>query len=926
MIGKTFNHYTIVRKLGEGGMGLVYLAKDTSLDRNVALKFLPESLQQDPTARKLFLREAKSAAALDHPYICNIFQVGEEEGTAFIAMEYVPGETLKEMMIDGPLPLNEAIRIAVEIAEAIEKAHQEGIVHRDLKPSNIMLTPEGHVKVMDFGLAKQVVTIGQDEGADLTASLTMEGATVGTPGYMSPEQLRGERLDTRSDLFSFGIILFEMLTGTHPFKREQPYGTALAILSDPPPQLEEYLPDPPKPLKAILEKTLMKGPDQRYFPTSELRQEISSLLEPGIQRSRLLERPALLAMGIVLAVLIAGVFSLVSRRGSPIAVDFTNYEFITLAGEADDEIRGAWSSDGAEVVYQQRFADLDWRIMRRPLDAIAPQTLLSLPVHWSPYYLFWSHGDTTIYYDDYGRYLAKYPPDGIVDDEEMVLSRLVYAADIHPTENLIACWGPDGLTIERTDSLAVDSFDSFLPLTGDPRSTRAYIRFSPDGRSLGLITSRLSNDPSVESGSGESGSGNRADSGTGDSGRFGFWVIPWPCSEGMKIKEAFEEELMPLEEIPSFDWLSDSEHVVISLDGSLWIGNTRKSDLYQILKLPTSRAINPAVSPDGNRILYDQEVTNFDLIEIPFDGSEPHVIMNTSELESSPSYSRDTGVLAYRFGHSRIRLDDPDSTSDTIIDLLDSLPAEIKPAEILDPVVISPDGEWLAFRVSGQHSGMGVWMLSTQGWGEARRVFPNNGTEIENLGFSWSPDSQSLAACNRNMSGDTRTRLEIVQRSNIEVSRTVHTSHVADLFFWMPTWSPDSQWIACLTNDQAGREVLLISPDNENTTRRISNPSFGWDRQNIVLFWSRDERTLYLASTYLQQEHQRGLWAIDIENDTSNKIRGFSQELELLSPVDYGLLGSLTPSGNSFITTRGTHQSDLIILKGFPLPKMRSRR
>jgi len=310
VIGKTFHHYTIVKKLGEGGMGLVYLADDTSLDRKVALKFLPESLQQDPTARKLFLREAKSAAALDHPFICNIFQVGEEDGTVFIAMEYVQGETLKDVMIDGPIPLNETIRIAAEIAEAMEKAHQEGIIHRDLKPSNIMLTPEGHVKVMDFGLAKQVVTIEQGEGADLTVSL-------GTPGYMSPEQLRGERLNTRSDLFSFGILLFEMLTGTHPFKREQPFATALAILSDPPPQLDEYLSDPPKPLIAILEKTLRKDSDQRFSSTSELREGLFALLTAGIQRPRLLERPALIATGIMLVVLIAGLFLRSEVRGHP---------------------------------------------------------------------------------------------------------------------------------------------------------------------------------------------------------------------------------------------------------------------------------------------------------------------------------------------------------------------------------------------------------------------------------------------------------------------------------------------------------------------------------------------------------------------------------------------------------------------------------
>ena len=164
MIGNTLSHYKIISKLGQGGMGEVFLAQDTSLDRKVALKFLPAEMQEDPTARKRFLREAKSAAALDHPFICKIYEVGEAEEKSFIAMEYVQGMTLSQKLTDGPLPLKNALETSAEIAEALEAAHKQNIVHRDLKPSNIMLTPEGHVKVMDFGLAKRVSSAeGQDE-------------------------------------------------------------------------------------------------------------------------------------------------------------------------------------------------------------------------------------------------------------------------------------------------------------------------------------------------------------------------------------------------------------------------------------------------------------------------------------------------------------------------------------------------------------------------------------------------------------------------------------------------------------------------------------------------------------------------------------------------------------------------------------------
>jgi serine/threonine protein kinase len=239
MIGHTISHYKITEKLGEGGMGGVYLAEDTGLKRKVALKFLPDYLQQDEVAQKRFLREAQSAAALDHPFICNIFEVGEADGKNFIAMEYVKGQTLKEKLLEGPVPLKQTLQIGMEIAEALEEAHKAGIAHRDLKPANIMLTSGGHVKVMDFGLAKKVVDEDGTE-QDITSALTREGTTLGTIAYMSPEQLRGKTVDTRSDIFSFGIVLYELLSGVHPFRKPKQVETTNAILSEDPTPLSRY--------------------------------------------------------------------------------------------------------------------------------------------------------------------------------------------------------------------------------------------------------------------------------------------------------------------------------------------------------------------------------------------------------------------------------------------------------------------------------------------------------------------------------------------------------------------------------------------------------------------------------------------------------------------------------------------------------------
>jgi formylglycine-generating enzyme required for sulfatase activity/predicted Ser/Thr protein kinase len=267
-----------VEKIGEGGMGQVYLAEDTSLDRKVALKFLPAGLQADPVAHKRFIREAKSAAAIDHPFICNIHEVSQtDDGRDFIVMEYVDGKTLREKLDHGILQLAETLQLASEIAEALDKAHTQGIVHRDLKPANIMITPEGHAKVMDFGLAKSLEA-SEEPGVQLTAPLTQEGSTLGTVYYMSPEQVQGEQVDTRSDIFSFGIILYEMLTGKHPFRRATQMATVSAILNQDPPPPTTDQGKVSKRLERIVERMLAKDAAQRYPDVRELKRDLSKSL------------------------------------------------------------------------------------------------------------------------------------------------------------------------------------------------------------------------------------------------------------------------------------------------------------------------------------------------------------------------------------------------------------------------------------------------------------------------------------------------------------------------------------------------------------------------------------------------------------------------------------------------------------------------
>jgi tetratricopeptide (TPR) repeat protein/tRNA A-37 threonylcarbamoyl transferase component Bud32 len=280
-------HYGLLSLVGKGGMGEVYLAQDAKLDRRVAIKFLPDELHKDPKARERFLREAKAAAALDHPFICKVFETGEFRGRSYIVMEYVEGKSLSGRIAEGPLPLPDALKAALEVCEALEVAHAKGIVHRDLKPSNLICTPQGHIKVMDFGLAKYIVS--EPTGAlpptlsrTMTAvaeqpSITTPGVVVGTIAYMSPEQARGEPVDARTDIFSLGVVLAEMVSGKRPFDRPTPLETLTAVLRDNPPpvHVKPKVLDPD--LGRILSRAMAKEASARYQNVTEMAEDLRKL-------------------------------------------------------------------------------------------------------------------------------------------------------------------------------------------------------------------------------------------------------------------------------------------------------------------------------------------------------------------------------------------------------------------------------------------------------------------------------------------------------------------------------------------------------------------------------------------------------------------------------------------------------------------------
>ena len=397
MIGRVVSHYEILAKLGEGGMGVLYRARDTHLDRLVALKILPADKVADPERRRRFVQEARAASALNHPHIVTVYDIDEADGVHFIAMEHVEGTTLADRIGRRGLPLQDALKQAAQIADALAQAHAKGIVHRDLKPANVMVTADGVTKVLDFGLAKLVETeVSEEETTDLKPA-TDEGMVVGTAAYMSPEQAQGRRVDARSDIFSFGSVLYEMVTGRRAFVGESKVSTLAAILKEEPRPPSDLVPAVPRELERLIQHCMRKDPARRFQHMDDVRTLLEQLREDSESGKLPVATPPsraafsrLWVVGVAVAALtlVVGAWLWLSRPTAPaLEAPLVATPLTTSPGF---EVHPSFSPDGNEVAFAWNGEKEDnWDIYRKLIGPGEPLRLTRDPAWdyspaWSP--------------------------------------------------------------------------------------------------------------------------------------------------------------------------------------------------------------------------------------------------------------------------------------------------------------------------------------------------------------------------------------------------------------------------------------------------------------------------------------------------------------------------------------------------------------
>ena len=875
-IGNWLGPYEIVGRLGAGGMGEVYRARDSRLNREIALKILAEEFAKDAGRRARFEQEAHTAAALIHPNIVGLHDVGEQDGVMYIVSDLVAGETLGAIIAHGPMAIKKLLDIAAQIADGMSCAHAAGIVHRDLKPANIMITPEGRAKILDFGLARQTVkqaAVGNSEAP----TVTEPGSVMGTVQYMSPEQARGQAVDHRSDQFSFGLILYEMAAGRRAFGAPEPLATMMAIVNEEAPPIERAI---PAPLRWTIDRCLAKERADRYESSRDLYQELRNLRdhasEAVSQQAMAVAGPQRwrhwsLAAGSFCLGLLCMLMVWLLAAPEPVP-DQSQYRITPFAFDPGGQSSPVWSPDGKAVAYSARGDPGSLQVFLRRLDSEVPVQVTHIAETATP--AGWSADGSRILFQSSRQPQGLWSIAAVGGDPLPVLG-----LDSDSTSGPIAV-APDGKAVALScrDERGFWGLCVSSPLgsplkrySPEPFATReivdrAAMAFSPDGRSIMLLF-----DDFVSK-------SRRA------------WLLPYPPDPGTSPRQVLPD-LPGYGSLVYLSWTPDSRHLVLSMrirpgvPDQLWDADVISGKCHLILGR-TGLARNPAVSPDGRRILFAELTIDFDVVSASLDGSAPKKLIATDRSEMMPDWAAKQAVLTYvtdRNGPEEIWVRSANIDRPVVTER--DFPAGTT-LRFMGPS-LSPQGDRIVYKRLGRDNSR-LWISAASG-GSLIALTDERAMEYPG---SWSPDAVWFA-----YTRESGAALDLMKvKTSGQASPEVLKAGVGE---GIPSWSPSGEWIAL------GDE--LISPDGKSIR------SLGRHGSRYYMF-SADGRLVYGMRS---EGSHNNLFSVDVASGLERIVGDLGAEFRPASPLTPGIRFSLAPDGKSFVYTIGRTSKNLWLLEGF---------
>ena len=886
--GDFLGPYQILAPLGAGGMGEVYRARDPRLGREVAIKILHEESAADVSRRARFEFEARAVAALNHPNILSVYDFASDNGRYYIVSELVMGESLRARVDRSPIGIRELYRIAVQLTDGLSAAHAAGIAHRDLKPENVMLTTDGRIKILDFGLARQTALATSAESETRTQGNTLPGTVLGTVAYMSPEQVRGIPADHRSDQFSFGTLLYELAAGSRPFTRETFAQTMTAILTEEPPPLDSKV---PAPLRWTIARCHEKDPAARYDSTRDLYHDLCTQQEhlsevvttteasTPVRVTRKERRrwlfTAPIAVGLLVGVF-AGWFSK-PAGGGPGQLRFTPKE-VALAQAGQPR----WSPDGKAFAFSAKVAGVS-QIFLRYLDSPAPTQLTHGPVaaHLAG---FTPDGKRVIVFSVGNGRQAKtkfsfVPLIGGAPEPMAPEARPVRYVDIAPDGKGFAALLYDGGKYFIETAPSPGSPGKRYP-PGPFEATVLYnnpnLGISPDHRRLLFVADTI--------------------------GARNFWDLSLPA--GRKAPRRVLRGLATFGETPVFSWLPDSRHIVLALQATLndehnhlWIADVESGALRQLTGGITSES-DPAVSPDGTRVLFVQDRPEYSLVSVALDTAAAERVMTSELLVGMPAWAASQEKFVYqsdRNGPPEIWLH-ADGWDRPVV-----TPAQFPAAttgEFMNPA-LSPGADRVVYGRPAP-DGVDLWISSVSGGAPVRLTNEANVTEF---GGCWLPDANRLAYLRF---VDGKWDLAVVRASGDAAPEVIRH----DIGNRLPACSPDGRWIAFLESG-----LHLISPDGK-TVRDLG--SFG----AFQFTFSKDSRLLYGIRL---KDGRPQLFSLDIKTKNQKVIGEFDKDLRPSTYVNPGVQLSLSPDGKSILFSSVRHNTSIWMMEGFDPPRWTER-